>query len=114
MSPTRPSAFSLLVVSVACLSGCVGGGGPDDGALDRATFIDTYVDLRATALSTETGELSDALRAEVLERHGVSEDAMTGFVETHGQDVAFMQEVWDEIEVRLDSTHPPADTVPEG
>jgi hypothetical protein len=39
---------------------------------------------------------------------------MTRFVELHGEDVAFMQGVWDDIEILLDADRPEADSVPGG
>jgi hypothetical protein len=94
--------------------GCWDSGANADGSIDRETFIASYVDLRMTALGTEIGELDDALRAEVLERNGVSEEDLVAFVELHGEDVEFMQDIWDEIESRMDVTAPTADSVPRG
>jgi hypothetical protein len=104
---------TYIVLLCAGLAAACGGRG-DDVILDRDTFIATYVDLRKTALTTQTGELDDPLRAEVLARHGVSEEDMTRFVEVHGEDVAFMQGVWDDIEILLDADRPEADSVPGG
>jgi hypothetical protein len=94
--------------------GCGGSGANADGPIDQETFIASYVDLRSTALRTETGELDDALRAEVLERNGVSEEDLLAFVELHGEDVSLMQDIWDEIESRMDAARPTQDTVPGG
>ncbi len=106
--PAASLAFALgLTTVVACADS-----GAADGPMDPETFIATYVDLRMTALSTEVGELDDALRAEVLERNGASEEDLVAFVEIHGEDVALMQEIWDEIELRLDATGPTADSIP--
>jgi hypothetical protein len=102
--------FSGLTIVVAC-------GGPGtgaDGLIDQETFITSYVDLRMTALATEVGELDDTLRAEVLERNGVSEQSLVDFVEHHGEDLALMQDIWDEIESRMDASGPSADSVPRG
>jgi hypothetical protein len=101
-------------VALATLTGCGDSGSNPDGPVDQETFIASYVDLRTTALGTETGELDDALRAEVLERNGVSEGDLLAFVELHGEDVALMQDIWDEIESRMDASGPTPDSVPGG
>jgi hypothetical protein len=92
--------------------GCGDSGTDADSPVDQETFIASYVDLRMTALGTETGELDDALRAEVLERNGVSEEELVAFVELHGEDVSLMQDIWDEIESRMDASGPTPDSVP--
>lgn len=57
------------------------------------------VDLRLEAYrANHEGELPDEAREEVLARHGVSAEEMTGFVEVHGRDIPFMDSVWVEID----------------
>jgi hypothetical protein len=73
------------------------------GAIDRETFIATYVELRAVTIRSDSFAISDAQRADVLARHGVTEAQLLGFAELHGQDVPFMRSVWDEVEARLDA-----------
>lgn len=110
----RPPAALAVALGLATLMGCGDSGANPDGPVDPETFIATYVDLRMTALSTEIGELDDALRAEVLERNGVTEEDLVAFVELHGEDVSLMQEIWDEIESRMDVADPTPDTVSGG
>jgi len=76
---------------------------PDAPRLDREDFIATYVELRAAVIRSESHELSDEERARILSDHGVTEQEFLDFVEIHGDDVAFMRGVWDEIEARLDA-----------
>ena len=90
----------LCLVALACGSS---GSQAGDSALEREVFVATYVDLRVTAL-TGDGELTDAQRSEVLARHGVTEDDLTGFAEAHGPDLPYMRDVWNDIEARLDAT----------
>lgn len=69
---------------------------------DRELFVATYVDLREAALASPDGKLTEAARAAVLERNGVSEVELLAFVETWSQDLDVMRVVWEEIEERLD------------
>lgn len=95
----------VLTSAVALLAGCGGdAAAPADAtAIDRETFIAAYVDLRTAAVRSESPEIPDGERAAVLARHGVTEEDLLGFAEAHGRDVAFMREVWDEVEARLDA-----------
>lgn len=101
MGTLRRAAALLALVLAAC--------SPDTAApastttVERETFIATYVDLRTTVVRAEAHELSDEARAAVLARHGVTEEDLLSFVETHGGNVAFMRQVWDEVEARLDA-----------
>lgn len=110
----RPATAIMVLSGLMIMMACGGPGAGADGLIDQETFIASYVDLRMTALGTEVGELDDALRAEVLERNGVSEQDLVDFVESHGEDVALMQDIWDEIEARMDASGPTADSVPRG
>ncbi len=103
-----------VLMALMAVVACGDSGEATAGTVDQETFIATYVDLRTTALGTEVGELDDALRAEVLERNGVSEADLVDFIEIHGENVALMQSIWDEIELRMDAAPPPADSVPQG
>ena len=78
-----------------------------DGAIDRAVFIQTYVDLRMTALDTDSQRLADPARDSVLTHNGVSADDLTHFADAYGAEPEFMREVWAEIETLLD--RPPGD-----
>lgn len=104
---SRPRALAVALAGACLLVGCTR---PDPSApgatLDREAFIATYVDLRMTALAASEALISDSARAGVLERHGVTENQLTGFVEAHGADVTFMRSVWDEVERRLDAQRP--------
>lgn len=96
------AAIALVTVTAAC-----GSDGPD--TIDRQAFIDTYVDLRVAALTSETGTVSDADRTRILQEHGVTEDDLLTFADVHGRDAVFMRDVWDEVERRLDERRPTLD-----
>jgi len=99
------SLRARLLAVVIALAAC-GDGSPsatDGDVLDRETFIATYVDLRAAAVRAEGMVLSDAERATILARHGVTEEQLMDFARVHGQDVEFMRGVWDDVEARMDA-----------
>jgi len=74
--------------------------------IDREAFIETYVDLRVAALETETRQLSDEGRAEVLTSSGLTADDLVRFAEAHGRDLDFMRDVWNDVELRMDALLP--------
>lgn len=99
----RAVVFALAVAVVAC------GGSERANVIDRETFIETYVDLRISALDTDSARLTDNDRETILARHGVSEDDLVEFVEAYASELEFMRDVWNEVEVRMDRTPEPAD-----
>ena len=105
--PLRASrAWTFLSIGVAvCLSACQGDAAGLDEAeiIEREVFVAVYVDLRAAALATDEGEITDKARAEVVARHGASETDVLNFAEYHAEDLPFMRQVWDEIEVLLEA-----------
>jgi hypothetical protein len=93
----------LLLMAAACAD--LAGGRADD-TLARTTFIDAYVDLRVAALRTPDGEITDSARAAILTRHGITEEALLEFVTETSGDLDFTRDLWNEIELRLDSVPP--------
>lgn len=101
-----PRWFRAFALGAALLAAACGRDGPvraAKGGIDRETFIATYVDLRAVTIRGDSFAISDAQRAEVLARTGVTEAELLAFAELHGEDVPFMRSVWDEVEARLDA-----------
>jgi hypothetical protein len=95
----------LVVAAAAC-------GGDDsvpvvEGVIDRETFIEVYVDLRAETLVGTQLTLPDADRDRILASHGVDAEGLLAFVDTYGRELEFMNEVWAEVELRLEA-HPAA------
>ena len=96
---------AIVTVCTTLLTGSVLGcrdGGETDG-MTRADFVSTYVDLRVAALRRDDETLTDSARAAVLARHGVTEGDLLDFASTHGGDLDFMRDLWNEVEARLDS-----------
>lgn len=86
------------------LAGCNGAGAEaeiPEGIIEADAFIDTYVDLRIAALTNVTGEITEAERDSVLNARGVRSAEMLEFAEAHGRRAAYMQNVWDSVEVRF-------------
>ena len=94
-APTLAAAI-LVLAPLACADAPAA-----ESAVDRETFISTYVDLRLSALGSPTGELSDAERTRVLEDHDVTEEDLLSFADAHGGDPAHMKMVWEEVQRRL-------------
>ena len=110
--PRTSHARTLLFIGLAVsLSACWGdaAGLDEDDIVDRDVFIAVYVDLRAAALSSDDGEITDEARTEVLSRHMASEADVLNFAEYHARDLPFMRELWDEIEVLLEAQRPMMD-----
>ena len=88
----------LLLFLVSCGRGTAE---PSVETVDRETFVATYVDLRSVALGNAGLAISPAERDSVLRLHDVSEDDLLLFVEVHGRDAVLMQDLWNEVEARI-------------
>jgi hypothetical protein len=92
-------AIALLFLAAAC-DGDAQGPAPAD-VIDRGTFIETYVDLRVAAVTSTEFRVSAEQRAEILARHGVDGEGLLRFADAHGRDLDYMNEVWAEVEARI-------------
>ena len=92
----------LAVLVAACGDPTPPGGEP----IDREVFIETYVDLRLAALQAEGFVVSPEQREEILARHGVAQEALLHFAEVYGPDLEFMNDVWAEVEGRIEERQP--------
>lgn len=106
LHPRSPSLlrWALCLAVLAVVSAC--GGGPAEApapnAIDRETFIATYVDLRIAAIRAGHNAVDATERARILQEHDVTEDALLSFATANGEKVDYMRQVWDEVERRLD------------
>lgn len=96
----------VVVASLFALVSC-GPSAPED-LIDRETFVDAYVELRVAALDTDSQRVAASDRDSILDRNGISGDDLLRFVEFHGEDLEFMRDVWNDVELRLD--RPPEPT----
>jgi hypothetical protein len=97
--PWVAGAAALLLVFPV---GCADATRPAEEGLGRDRFIATYVDLRVAALRNG-GILDPRTRETVLAEHGVTAEELLAFARTWGGDPRTMQEVWADVEERLDS-----------
>jgi hypothetical protein len=104
---TRQAIPLRALIALTVLAGACGGG---EDAIDREVFIEAYVELRLAALESEDFEVATDQRAEILSRHGVDQDALLRFADVHGRDLDFMNEVWTEVERRIEERRPDDDT----
>jgi hypothetical protein len=98
----RSRAAFVPAVVLACGLAACGGSAPE--TIDREVFIDTYVDLRTAALDTDSAKVAETDRAEILARHGVTEEDLLAFAEVHATELEFMRDVWNDVELRMDRT----------
>jgi hypothetical protein len=98
---------TLALVAIAACGRTDGGASGD--VIDREAFIATYVDLRVAAQHAPDLHVSDEQRAEILARHGVDEAGLLEFADVHGRDIAYMSEVWNEINTRIQEENRPGE-----
>jgi len=102
------AVFGLVLASGACAQP----EGPESGSLDRATFVDAWVDLRTAALASPAREISPTERDRILAERGVTQEELLTFAEVHGSDVSYMKEIWDEVALRMRPEVPsPGDSI---
>jgi hypothetical protein len=95
------SGRALALAAFAALAAACGQPPPGGEPIDREVFIEAYVDLRVAALDSDEFVVSPEQRDEILAHHGVDQERLLHFAEVHGGDVDFMNEVWSEVDRRL-------------
>lgn len=70
--------------------------------IERDTFVQTYANLRIAAVETDSGRIALAARDSILDAFGVTEDDLTLFAEVHAEDLDFMRDVWNDVELLMD------------
>ena len=88
----------------AALSTLAACGARSADSIDRDVFIATYVDLRVAALETDSQRVATSDRESILADHGIVEGDLEGFTDAHAEDLDFMRDLWNDIELRLDRT----------
>ena len=109
--PTRPrflcrrglrhSALLLTLCAVPLLAGCGDSVEEIDGVISREEFVQAFSELRVSALRSESGEIAPEERDRILAELNLTPEDLVEFVEVHGRDVPFMQEVWEEVDHNL-------------
>ena len=109
----RPGVITSMVALTLCWSCSGGTTDVPDATVGREAFIQVYVDLRATALSLGTTDSGLDVRDSILAAHGVTGEDLLEFVDTHGERVEFMSEIWSEVQgllsERLEQNAPDGD-----
>ena len=101
--------LAALLVAAACEED----GGPE--TISREVFVETYVALRVAELGGSRGDLIPAEERErVLAEKGVTEEELLTFAEMHGPDVTFMEQVWEDVERRLEEIRNASDITDPG
>jgi len=111
---TARGVRKFLTVGLLCLLfACGGDQAPGAaGTISRGVFVDTYVELRMTALHSPDGRVSPEAKAEILEAKGVTEADLLHYVDVHGTRLQFMVEVWAEIDDTLRALRTQDDPAP--
>lgn len=91
------AAARVLVLALAVSPGATGCGASPE-TIPREEFIGVYVALRVAELEGAGSVISDAARDSVLAASGVTEEDLDAFVEAHGRDVVFMEDIWTEVD----------------
>ncbi len=60
------------------------------------------MELRISALRTDSSRIATADREAILDRLGITEDDLLQFVDVHASDLEYMRDVWNEVELRMD------------
>jgi hypothetical protein len=103
MTLKAPSPFVFGLLALLALPACDPGFPSSEGnaPIDRETFVEVYVDLRAEAVRWDGGRLPENERDRILQEHGVTADDLRAFVQVHGRNVPYMTEVWTEVDERM-------------
>lgn len=89
-------ALAGWIVVSACSSGI------EPNLPSQSEFVESYVALRMAAVASPSGVITTAERDSILEEQGVSAEELLAFAEVYGGDAAFMQQVWLEVEDRME------------
>lgn len=91
------AVIALLTTLTACR-----GGEPPPGTVDRDTFLDAWIALRIAAAEASDGDLDGPERDRILAEHGMDEQDLVDFVQAHGADIGYMNELWSDALERLE------------
>ena len=98
----RP-ALLLTLCAIPLLAGCGDSSEQIEGVITREQFVQAFSELRVSALLSEDGEIVLEERDRILAELGLTPEDLIEFVEAHGRDLPFMQEVWEEVDHNLES-----------
>lgn len=96
---TRSYHIAIAWVTLA-LTACGGEAPPE--TIERDTFVQAYSSLRIAAVETDSGRIAFAARDSILDAFGVTEEDLTTFADVHAEELEFMRDVWNDIELLMD------------
>ena len=99
----RPSVLLLTLCAVPLLAGCGNSDEEIEGIITREEFVQAYSELRVSALRAEDGKIALEERDRILAERSLTPEDLIEFVEAHGRDMDFMQEVWEEVDQNLET-----------
>ena len=99
----RHSALLLTLYAAPLLAGCGDSVEEIEGVISREEFVQAFSELRVSALRAEGGEIALEERDRILAELGLTPEDLMDFVEAHGRDMGYMQEVWEEVDHNLET-----------
>ena len=98
MRPLRPVRTLCLVALCHAAVACADA--DDSAIMERDTFVDALVDLRASAAAVDSQDFAP-VRDSILELHGVDSLTVQRYVAALSDDPQVMAELWKQIDARL-------------
>ena len=94
-------SYHIAVASVTlALASCGGDALPE--TIERDTFVQAYADLRIAAVETDSGRIAFTVRDSILDGFGVTEEDLMIFADVHAEELEFMRDVWNDVELLMD------------
>lgn len=94
-------SYHIAVASVTlALASCGGDALPE--TIERDTFVQAYANLRIAAVETDSGRIAFAVRDSILDVFGVTEGDLMIFADVHAEELEFMRDVWNDVELLMD------------
>lgn len=94
-------SYHIAVASVTlALASCGGDALPE--TIERDTFVQAYANLRIAAVETDSGRIAFTVRDSILDAFGVTEEDLMIFADVHAEELEFMRDVWNDVELLMD------------
>lgn len=103
----------LASIAVVCAAWSGAGCDREPAGLDREVYIDAMARLTFADIVLFEEHQLDSARVAILTELGTTGEELVAFAERHGDDIAYMHEVWTRIRERVDSLERgPLDSIP--
>ena len=97
----RPRIMVFVIALTVCWSCSGDATDVTEDTVAREVFIGAYLNLRIAALRSGTTEIEGDVRDSILAVYGVTGEELLEFVDTYGENVEFMRDLWTEIDGQL-------------